>query len=481
MSGRRPWDALVRALLVSACLACADPTLSGTPDVLLVVLDTVRADRLSAYGHERPTSPELEALARRGVLFEDVTAPSNWTWPTHASLFTGVPPWEHGAHFGRGEGEAHFDWGGFAKPMRRDLPTLAERFAAAGYRTVFLAANPVLKSPIADSLTRGFELRHQVGADRLVLERARAELEGADRRPLFLFVNLMGAHNPYRARPVPWLRDHRDRLDPLAAPDWLRPFLARRGGAVDLQASLHPGGRTLSLLIADGELPLHPSFVELLRDLYDGELVELDGVLGELVSAWRRFSGDSIVAVTSDHGEYLGEHGLVEHTYLLYSEVVRVPLVLSAPGRLPENVRIATPVELQDVYASLLDLALGQERDASLRSLASGAATPPRAPVRAIAYPRTDTEVEALRYVYRYYREGDEVLVARSDGARELYDLGADPGMNEDLAHSRGERAAELAARAATAFQEVRGVPGPPVVIPPEAREQLRKLGYTDQ
>ena len=170
----------VAALIALAGLACAEPELLPTPDVLLVVLDTVRPDRLSPYGHERATSPELAALARRGVLFEDVTAPSNWTWPTHASIFTGKPPWEHGAHFGRGDREVHFHWGGFARPMRRDLPTLAEKFAAAGYRTVFLNANPVLKSPLADSITRGFERKRFAGKDVRLLDAARAELASRD-------------------------------------------------------------------------------------------------------------------------------------------------------------------------------------------------------------------------------------------------------------------------------------------------------------
>ena len=114
------------------------------PNVLLVVLDTVRADRLSAYGHERATSPRLTELASRGVLFRDVTAPDNWTWPTHASIFTGQPPWVHGAHFGEDDGAVQFSWGPAATAMREDLPTLAERFARAGYRTGFLTANRVI-------------------------------------------------------------------------------------------------------------------------------------------------------------------------------------------------------------------------------------------------------------------------------------------------------------------------------------------------
>ena len=134
----------------------------------------------------------------------------------------------------------------------------------------------------------------------------------------------------------------------------------------------------------------------------------------------------------------------MEHTYLLYSQVVQVPLVLSAPGRLPEGVRIETPVQLQDLYATLLDLALGQESDASLRPLAQERerASTPRA-IRSIAYPRTHTGIEKLRFAYRYYREGDDAVLIRSDGAMELYDLGADSAINEDLAAAQRAHKAE--------------------------------------
>ena len=107
----------------------------ASPDVLIIVLDTVRADMMSTYGHKHPTSPQLDAIADAGVTFEDVTAPSSWTWPSHASLFTGKAPWEHGAHASiqaEGIGLASGHWGLLA--MRSDLPTMAEQFAAAGYR-----------------------------------------------------------------------------------------------------------------------------------------------------------------------------------------------------------------------------------------------------------------------------------------------------------------------------------------------------------
>jgi hypothetical protein len=366
--------------------------------------------------------------------------------------------------------------------MRRDLPTLAERFGAAGYRSVFLSANPVLEAPLADSITRGFEIVEDFSEDPELLARARAVIASEDPRPLFLFVNLMGAHNPYALQDVPWLGAKRDLVSSTDAPPWLRLLLTLGGGGIDLQGRIERGGRTFSMLIANGELTLPPATLALLGDLYDGELVALDAVLAAMLSEWRKRSGDdSIIAVTSDHGEYLGEHGLVEHTYLLYDEVLKVPLVLHAPARLPDGVRIGTPVQLQDVFATLLDLALGEEDSASLVPLASGIESGPRPPIRAIAHPRTQQDVASLRFEYRYYRDGNDVLIARSDRQLELYDVGTDPGMTENQLSARPERAAALAALAESAFQEVKGEPGAPVEIPPEIRQQLNELGYTEE
>jgi arylsulfatase A-like enzyme len=458
-------------------LGCSGAEKAAPPDVLLVVLDTVRADRVSAYGYARATTPSLDSLARTGVLFEDVTAPANWTWPAHASLFTGRPPWEHGAHFGRSGTGVRFDWGGFASPMRRDLPTLAERFAAAGYRTVFVNANPVMASPIADSITRGFEVTAHFPQDRRVLARAYAALQSDDSRPLLLVVNLMGAHNPYDAQSAPWLdAKRRARLEPANAPEWLRAYLKPSGGGIDLQRRSR-AARSLSIQIAEGSRVLPPGAVTWISDLYDGELLELDAVLGELLADWDAARGDSVIAVTSDHGEYLGEHGLVEHTYLLYDEVLKVPLVLRAPG-LGAGVRVEAAVQLQDLYATLLELTLGGASPDSLVSLARGAGDSDPRPIRAIAYPRDGVGVGILRFGYAYYREGDDVLLTRSDGQLELYDRGQDPGMIRDLAAAQAARAAQMNSRAAPGFHEVRGAPGAPVEVSPQAREQLQALGY---
>jgi arylsulfatase A-like enzyme len=471
--------ALLPLVLVAACGAPArEPP---APDVLVVVLDTVRADRLSAYGHWRPTSPHLAALARSGVRFADVTAPANWTWPSHASIFTGLPPWVHGAHFGDGEGGVRFAWGPAATAMRADLPTLAERLADAGYRTAFLTANGVLAPQLAGSLLRGFETAvHVKGGDRHVQSRLRALLSRDDPRPLFAFVNLVGAHGPYLAHDDAWLAPLRPLMRPRSAPQWIHPFLLANEAGITLWNEAGPGRRFWAREILDGRATLPARLLPVLRAAYDSDVAEVDAVLGRLLDTWRfRRSEDSVIAVTSDHGELLGEHGLVSHTVTVYPEVLRVPLVISAPGRLPEGRVVDTPVELQDLEPTLLELALGAPEPGSLLPLLEG--NPGRTPIRAQALPRSDARSERLGRRARSCRWADEVVVVVEGAPAELYDLADDPGMERDRAGERAGRAGELAERCRASFADAVDAGTAPVEVPEELRATLRELGYVDE
>ncbi|MEC8424213.1 MAG: sulfatase-like hydrolase/transferase, partial [Myxococcota bacterium] len=259
-------------LLLSACAGAPAPSLDDrgvdAPSVLLVVLDTVRADRLQAWGHDRPTGLQLTALAESGVRWAEAHAPGAWTWPVHASLFTGEPPWVHGAHFPP-LGVAME--GGFPAP-RDDLPTLAERFASAGYETVSLSANCLLEPGMG--LTRGFEDARCLDIPGAVEAAAEAAVQGQD-RPLFLFVNLMPAHGPYSLTPVPWSARHAERL---TAPEKrLAPYIdPGPPPGVDLQRRAEPRAPTGVQQVLSGSLQLDDDQWEMVHDLYDGEVVDAD-------------------------------------------------------------------------------------------------------------------------------------------------------------------------------------------------------------
>lgn len=467
--GRR--CAAVVGLALGALPGCSRE--APAPSVLLVVLDTVRADHTSAYGYERPTTIQLEAVARAGVLFEDVTAPASWTYPSHASLFTGELPWVHGAHLA--DLSAQDEEGALpVTPLREELPTLAERFAEASYRTIAVVANGWLRPEIG--LTRGFARTHWIPRDGEVAARAAEEIERAGEQPLFLFVNLSAAHMPYRDGPGPWSTGLRRE----SAPEWARPYLTEDTPlGIDLTrvaAGDEVDGITRYLA---GDLRLAPADLRRLGRLYDAGVRAADFALGRVLDAWTARHPGGVVAVTSDHGEALGEHGQVGHMSSVYTEVLRVPLVLAAPGRLPAGRRVQVPVSLTPLGSTLLRLA-GQE--AAGPGLPGLGGEPPQAAalVTAAAWPARLWAERAggrFRHPWRLVRQ-DGWALAWADDSRELYDLAVDPAMERNVATRHPERVAALRQRVAPVFAEARENAAGPLRVSEETRARLRKLGY---
>lgn len=310
----------------------------GLPDVVLVVLDTTRADRLSLYGHDRPTSPRLEELAQRATVYERAISPAVWTLPGHAALFTGLWPPEHGA-----------DWyDGVAPALSNQALTLAERFRMAGYRTACVASNLLFSARFG--LTQGFELvwsepprtapllgtwvarevafrtgggRHDVRKRLGALERGQQAPAGdvlgvatswlddvGGGTPRFLFVNLMEAHGTLRRCPCgsPVFGEGRAFTE-----HDVRGRSEAMGGREDADAAS----------------------LERLRDWYDGQLACVDHHVGELMDALRArgMFEDALVVVTADHGEMLGDQRSFNHKGEVWDGLVHVPLVLKVPGQ----------------------------------------------------------------------------------------------------------------------------------------------------
>ncbi len=472
---------LIAVWLLVGCASSPPPEEPQIPpDVLVVVLDTVRSDKLSAYGYDKPTSPQVDAVAAAGVVFEDVTAPAPWTWPSHASLFTGKGSWEHGAHASiteRGVGLAGGHWG--LLPMRTDLPTLAEHFSAAGYRTVSLASNRFLDPKMG--LTRGFELAETM-PDRALAKRAVKEIAAQDSRPLFMFVNILLAHAPWEVYPAPWSGQYMEQLSAKeSAPEWARGYLMTTTPGIDFYETAPGTDRGGYRRLMSGELTIPPDGMVMLEDLYTGGITAADYLLHQILDQWTKQHPKGVVVVTSDHGEYLGEHGLWDHGKTVYSQVVQVPLVLAAPGRLPANRRVKTPVQLQDLYDTLLDLAgISADTPMSLLPIIEGAKRP--GPILARAYAsRPWREGFGGRFAHNWslYREDDWALVSSEGGARELFDLSKDPGMESDVASAHPERVTEMASRSDTAFPESASG-DTKLEMSPDMIEELKALGYLE-
>jgi arylsulfatase A-like enzyme len=475
--------------------AALPPARPGAPDVVLVVLDTVRASNVSAYGYERATSPELDALAREGALFLDATSPSTWSLPSHASLFTGRYPSSHGAH-----GEHRFLDGRF--------PTLAEVLAHHGYETFCFTSNAWISDGLG--LTRGFAWQdgswrdgrgpglgfsfvHRL-LDRLGLQEsdkgggvvashfeAWARERPAAAPPAFAFLNFIEAHFPYHQLPHEYLWRFQD-----------RPYSELRSISLDL-LGLQFGGRGRPAAQAGPAA----------RDMYDGGIAYSSRLLQRVVDALRaRGTLDrTVLVVLADHGEILGEREeFFGHGPSLYQEAVGVPLVIRHPPRVPAGVRVAAPVSTLGVFATILDLAgiepLPTLQVGSLVPLATGARKgggPILSELHAMqdltaeGPRRADPQMQADRR-YRLLREGSLKLVESSQGEALLYDLAADPGETRDLAAERPADLARLRAR----MEEVQASLALPALDAPLAvgeaapeldeatREQLRALGYAE-
>ncbi len=347
----------------------------GAPNVLLLILDTVRALDLSVYGYDRPTTPSLEHLAARGVTFDHAISPAPWTLASHAAIFTGRHPSELSASW-----EA---------PLDRRFPTLAEAFRDRGYLTTGFAANIVYVSD-ESGLARGFAhydavrvtpwtialsarilnyiletdlVRGLPGLRDLLWRRGAGELRvtiadwlaSHPGRPWFAFANFYDAHNPYLP-PAPWDTLFLGRVPWRERNPWVR--------------------QTEPLSVAQAKIE---------RDAYDGTLAYLDHELGAMLDDMeaRGLLRNTIVIVTADHGEEFGEHGLLGHGNSLYLQSVHVPLIVAWPGRIPAGRRIESTVSLSDLAATALDLAgLGAALPGrSMRGLWSGDSTTSARPV----------------------------------------------------------------------------------------------------
>jgi len=233
--------------------------------------------------------------------------------------------------------------------------------------------------------------------------------------------------------------------------------------------------------LMSGELVVPPEDMGLIEDLYTGGITAADYLLHQVLEPWTRLHPDGIVVVTSDHGAYLGEHGLWDHGKTVYSQVVQVPLVLAAPGRLPPDVRVSTPVQLHDVYDTLLELSgISTDTPRSLVPIVGGASRP--GPILSKAY-ASHAWAEGFdgRFAHDWtlYREDGWALVSSGGGARELFDVRKDPGMKNNLAAEAPSRVVSMSEQADRSFPESASG-ATQLEMDTEMIEELKALGYLE-
>lgn len=440
--------------------------MSSRPNVLLIVLDTTRADFFSSYGYDRPTTPKIDALTADAVLFTRAFATSFWTLPSHASLFTGLYPTEAGA-----TSETNF--------LPAEASTIAERLRDGGYRTYAAVANPWVTAE--RGLAQGFEEFVETWREkRPPVQRAVRWIDGhaESGAPFFIFLNFNLPHLPYVPPPAvratfssePWPEERVDRVTHIHG---LWGYLA-------------------------GAVRLDETDFRIMRDLYAAEVHLTDRLVGRVLSALEASGAldETLVIVTSDHGENIGDHGLIDHALSMYDSTIRVPLLVRFPERFRPGSVDERLVSLIDLFPTILDiagLAGGTERskiqEASLcserrRDRAFVAAENDR-PVNAVGLLRRRhpaVDVEAIDYPIRMIRTDRHKLIWHVDRGVELYDIAADP---EELAEI-AERDPEVRERLLADLQEwMAGLAGPESITPfesgdEEALEALRSLGYVE-
>ncbi len=439
-------------LFVDLFLACAvassaalekEPSKSvpaPRPNVLLIVMDAVRPDHLSCYGYPKATSPNLDRLAREGTLYETCITAGSWTLPSLASLFTGLYQRDHEVS---------------SRNLRLSgsFFTLAEILKSAGYATVGFSANAWVGD--FSGLNQGFDEFTDVWRG---LDDARGD-DGAevcnqwifdwletsynDSRPFFMFVLFFEPHFPYRPPPA-----YREKFLPENAD---RDLLTR------LRNWEHP--REVGYILKVPGMEITPNELLLLESQYNGEIAYMDQRIGELLEELerRKILDNTITILTSDHGEHLGEHGLLDHKMSLYEEVIRVPLIIRYPERVPAGQRIRSQVQNLNLLPTILKLC-------GVTSPAKQLFDP--LPLRAspggeqrfafVEFGPPDMFLDVMREAFAEFdssrfsrslkavRTLEQKLIWSSDGRHELYDLVSDPGETKNLFEKQPELAGKM-------------------------------------
>ncbi len=427
-------------LVAATCLVC----LSGgcgrvepeSPNVVVIVIDTLRADHLGFLGYQRETAPFLSDLAATGAVFENAFSASTWTAPATATLLTGYYPTEHGVvenFFAHRERAKQIEMtGGALLPLNRlprSLPMLAERMRDAGYVTYGVASNINIGREIG--FDRGFDhFDAQVDQDASVLASRVAqwsdELLHGD-QPYFLYLHFNDVHSPYHAR-APWYINS-------------------------------------------------PVFREQQISAYDSEISYLDMELRR-ISKLLQWDDHTVIVVASDHGEEFGEHGRTGHNFSLHDELMHTLLLLHGPGVRPG--RVAANVSTIDLVPTILDLA--------------GIAADPALKGHSLAAVATDEAWDGdVAFAHRLERDqrGDRHLWAVVDGPwkaisgggkLELYNLRETRAEQEDLAAAHPAVADTLARRLEEFQRGAFSIENERIEVPldREALERLRSLGYVD-
>ena len=420
---RAPAPLVLLSLLLSA--ACREPEPPPPPDVVLLVVDTLRADAVSAYGNPLPTTPHIDRLSRRGTTYANAQSAAPWTKPSVASLLTGLAPREHGVRRG-----LHRDSVGGRKVdvLAESFVTLPERLAEHSYRCLALQANPHCKGK--EGFAQGFgEYRERYWTSGEALSREAVSLLAAPHaEPLFFMVQMLDPHTDYEPHPTAY------------APTGLALIKLEELRRVDEMTDAE------ARALAARALPTYLS-----------EATAADHGLGLIERAAR--TRPTLFIVTSDHGEEFFEHGGFEHGHSLYQELLHVPL-LAAPTETPGRVENAA-VSLTGLDGSIVARAMGRPWHVPAAALMAS---------EALLYGPDQVSLWDGRY---------KLVAMLPDGTEpRLYDLRSDPGEHHPLAIDGPEGQRLRSALATYLDRKIEAMPLSTGVDDPDQLKALEDLGY---
>jgi arylsulfatase A-like enzyme len=435
------------------------PASPGTPSLLVLVVDTLRADRLGCYGADPSPSPNLDALCRRGLVVDEHVAQAPWTMPSVATILTGLHPRQHGVvggswEWGKPPGvDANADWAFLA----HDIPTFLESASRAGVTTAAISTNPIVSR--GTNLLRELDMVEELPSTKEPAFWASAAevnarfvdwLEDQRQHRFLAYLHYMDVHGPYRPP---------DELRP-PAPDGIRKGV-RNGNVDELRKRLGPDER------------LRPEELAHLRALYDAEITYWDRELGKLLAALDELGllAGTNVLVTADHGEEFQEHGMLGHNQL-FDEVIRIPLVLAGPA-VSEPTRLNVQTQGIDVFPTVAGL-LGMPAPTGL----------PGSDLRTVLPPRP--AVSETRVLAGADGHNQEMLSIRTPEAKLLHTPATASDTFFDLTRDPGERSpspadtppASALRSALDAWRAATPEASRPSGQDPRLFEKLRELGY---
>lgn len=490
--------------------------LKPKPNIVLVIMDTARAANFSCYGYEKITSPNVDKLAEKGILFRNAITPSPWTLPSHISMFTGLYPSEHGLTEDKIVSGKNIY--GLSKQHMYEF-FLPQILKTQGYRTAGFSNNPWISHQFG--FARGFDVFYEAWAQSETQSLFRRMLRSIRRvspqmmhpilnnlrvRMGWLFRSDSGAKNTIEVFQK-WLGNDRSDDSPyFAFFNFMEPHLPYMPPKPFDQKFFDQGLHSHRLRAVNqdhlkfiaGKVKMEPEDFSLLQSLYDGEIAYLDSQLKEIFDCMQDCGvlDNTLLILTSDHGENIGEHGLMGHQFCLYDTLLRVPLIIKLPGSAIKGKRDDKYVQVSDLFYTLLDV-LGIQidgRDISNRSLLD----PSYSGVVISEHEVPKITLSSLRKRFPYFPERNldqEMKCLYADGTKyiwnskgedEMYDLTQDPAEESNLIHSIPDQAAKLfrllRGRTELMKKDTRKKEIPPDLqteeVDPRVQEKLRDLGY---